>query len=95
MISQLHAALSHARIRKPDRHKTRGVIQSQSPVIVVLPDLRVQQVLHLEPRPAAPQTTKPLDHSRDCKRVNKKNIRPPLCKLTRKTVESSAVRVAV
>jgi hypothetical protein len=57
MIDQLHAAPNHAQIRKSDRHKTRGIIQS--PVIVVLPDLRVQQVLHLDPR-RRPKTTRSL-----------------------------------
>lgn len=57
MINQLHVALNQAQIRKSDRYKTRAIIQS--PVIVVLPDLRVQQVLHLDPR-RRPKTTRSL-----------------------------------
>jgi hypothetical protein len=52
-----------------NRHKTRVIIQL--PVIVVLPNLRVQQVLHLNPRRRAAAEQQSLNQSRNCKKVKK------------------------
>jgi hypothetical protein len=86
MINQSRTAQNRAQIRKSDHRKTRVIIQS--PVIVVLPDLRVQQVLHLDTPCRRPKTGTRSTHA-TAKWGKKK---PTTRKLKTRTIKLSGCR---
>jgi hypothetical protein len=86
MINQSRTAQNRAQIGKSDHRKTRVIIQS--PVIVVLPDLRVQQVLHLDTPCRRPKTGTRSTHA-TAKWGKKK---PTTRKLKTRTIKLSGCR---